>query len=56
MVGWGGWAGKGRAVGLGVRTICLSVRLDVTVQGLLIFVMQRLAGQEEKAWYLLERD
>jgi hypothetical protein len=32
--------------------ICLSVRLDVTVQGSLILVMQRFAGQEEYAWYL----
>lgn len=33
-------------------TICLSVRFEDTVQGSLILVMHRLAGQEEKAWYL----
>jgi hypothetical protein len=33
--------------------ICLPVRFDVTVHGSLILVMQRFAGQEEYAWYLI---
>jgi len=32
--------------------ICLCVRFDATVHGSSILVIQRLAGQEEYAWYL----
>jgi hypothetical protein len=36
--------------------ICLSVRLDATVHGSLILVMQRFAGHDEYAWYLERLD